>query len=93
MMPKRDSVGYISITNEGNVSFTFKDFYIEIIASKQLKTIKAVKEFDKSNGYIVLATNYGEEYYCLEETIEAMGLSDQINVKEKLSVIDSFVIV
>ena len=93
MMPKRDSVGYISITNEGNVSFSFKDFYIEIVASKQLKTINAVKDFDKSNGYIVLATNYGEEYYCLEETIEAMGLSDQINVREKMSGINSFVIV
>ena len=92
-MPKRDSVGYISITNEGNVSFSFKDFYIEIVASKQLKTINAVKDFDKSNGYIVLATNYGEEYYCLEETIEAMGLSDQINVREKMSGINSFVIV
>ena len=92
-MPKRDSVGYISITNEGNVSFSFKDFYIEIVASKQLKTINAVKDFDKSNGYIVLATNYGEEYYCLEETIEAMGLSDLINVREKMSGINSFAIV
>ena len=92
-MPKKNNIGYISITNEGTVSFAFKDFYIEIIASKQLKTIKSVKEFDKSNGYIVLDTNYGEEYFCLQETIEAMGLSDQINVKEKLSGIDSLVIV
>ena len=75
------------------MSFAFKDFYIEIIASKQLKTIKSVKEFDSSYGYIVLDTNYGEEYFCLQETIEAMGLSDQINVKEKLSGIDSLVIV
>ena len=92
-MPKKINIGYISITNEGTVSFAFKDFYIEIIASKQLKTIKSVKEFDSSNGYIVLDTNYGEEYFCLQETIEAMGLSDQINVKEKLSGIDSLVIV
>lgn len=92
-MPKKNNIGYISITNEGTVSFAFKDFYIEIIASKQLKTIKSVKEFDSSNGYIVLDTNYGEEYFCLQETIEAMGLSDQINVKEKLSGIDSLVIV
>lgn len=89
----KSNVGYISITNEGNVSFSFDDFYIEIIASKQLKTIKSVKEFDKSCGYIVLETNYGEEFYCLEETIEAMGLSDQINVREKLADIDSIVIV
>ena len=92
-MPKKNNIGYISITNEGTVSFAFKDFYIEIIASKQLKTIKSVKEFDSSNGYIVLDTNYGEEYFCLQETIEAMGLSDQINVREKLSGIDSLVIV
>ncbi len=92
-MPKKNNIGYISITNEGTVSFAFKDFYIEIIASKQLKTIKSVKEFDKSNGYIVIDTNYGEEYYCLEETIEAMGLSDQINVREILSGVDLLVIV
>lgn len=91
-MPKKNNVGYISLTNEGNVSFAFSDFYIEIIASKQLKTIKSVKEFDKSNGYIVIDTNYGEEYYCLEETIGAMGLSEQINISEKLSGISSFVI-
>ena len=92
-MPKKNNIGYISITNEGTVSFAFKDFYIEIIASKRLKTIKSVKEFDKSNGYIVLDTNYGEEFYCLEETIDAMDLSDQIDIKEKLSGISSFVII
>lgn len=92
-MPKINSAGYISITNEGNVSFSFEDFYIEIFGSRELKKIKSVKEFDSSNGYIVLDTNYGEEYFCLQETIEAMGLSDQINVKEKLSGIDSLVIV
>lgn len=85
----KKNVGYISITNEGTVSFAFNDFYIEVIASKQLKTINSVKEFDKSNGYIVIDTNYGEEFYCLVETIEDMGLSEQIDVKEKLSGIDS----
>ena len=92
-MLKNNGICYISITNEGNVSFSFNDFYIEIFGSRQLKTIKSVKEYDKSTGCIVIDTNYGEEYYCLEETIEDMGLSDRIDIKEKLSGITSFVIV
>lgn len=92
-MVKNNNVGVISITNEGNVSFSFSDFYIEIFGSRELKKIKSVKEFDKSVGYIVIDTNYGEEFYCLEETIEDMGLSDQIDISEKLSGITSFVVV
>lgn len=90
---KNKNIGYVSITNEGNVSFSFSDFYIELFGSKQLKVIKSVKEYDKSIGYIVIDTNYGEEFYCLEETIEDMGLSELININEKLENINSFFVV
>ncbi len=85
-----NNTGYIKITNEGNISFSFKDFYIEIFGSRELNEIKAVKEYDKKTGYIVLDTNYGEEFFCLEETIEAMGLSEKINVSEKLKSCDKW---
>ncbi len=74
--------GIIKITREGNVSFTFGDFYIEIFGSRELLKIKAVKEFDKKTGYIVLDTNYGEEFYCLSETVDNMDLAHKFNIKE-----------
>ena len=85
-------VDYIKMTNEGNVSFSFQDFYIEVFGSRQLKQIKSVKEYDNEIGYFVLDTNYGEEFYCLKETIEDMGLSDRITIKDKLKHCDMWVI-
>lgn len=81
---KDRNIGIISITDEGNVSFSFREFYIEVFGSRQLKQLLSVKEFNNETGYFVLSTNYGEEFYCLEETLEDMGLSDKILVKEKL---------
>lgn len=81
---RQDDIGYISITNEGNVSFSYQDFYIEIFGSRQLTEIKSVTEYDRETGYIVIDTNYGEEFYCLEETLEEMNLADKVNIKDKL---------
>ncbi|MBQ2892163.1 MAG: hypothetical protein IJE45_04650 [Bacilli bacterium] len=86
------AVGIISITEEGNISFSFQDFYIEIFGSRELKEIKSVKEYDKETGFIVLDTNYGEEFYCLEDTIEGLGLSNEIVVKDKLKNCDKWLI-
>ena len=86
------SVGIISITEEGNISFSFQDFYIEIFGSRELKEIKSVKEYDKETGFIVLDTNYGEEFYCFEDTIEGLGLSNEIVVKDKLKNCDKWLI-
>lgn len=84
--------GIIKITREGNISFKLNAFYIEIFGSAQLERILSVTEFDKETGYIALETNYGEEFYCLSETVDNMDLSHKFNIKEILKDCDGWVL-
>lgn len=85
-------IGYIYINEQNNVTFKFNTTQIDILGSKELKKIYSVKEYDKTDGYIVLDTNYGEEFYCLSETIFQMDLADIINIPKELSAIEKFII-
>lgn len=64
--------------------------HITITASKILTDIVSVVEFD-STGYIVINTNYGEEYIDLEYEIEKKGLNK--NILSKIKDIDKLEVI
>ena len=88
-----NNYGAIKITDEGNISFKYKAFYLEVFGSRQLENIISITEFDKETGYIALEINYGEEFYCLSETVEDMGLSDKFNINEILKDCEGWVLI
>lgn len=88
---KTNRAGYVYLDSMGNVCFQIGAFHIELIASKILTEIKSVKECDKT-GYIVLDTNYGEEFYNIGEAIEELGLSETYNVEELISSVSTWVV-
>lgn len=84
---KRKAYVYMDVV--GNVCFQIGAFHIEYTASNELTEIKGVLEYTKT-GYVVIDTNYGEEFYDFEHTLKEMGLSERYNIKEIMSSIDAW---
>lgn len=74
------NIAYVYMDKVGNVCFQIGDFHIEYIASKQLTKIKSVLEY-KDTGYVVIDTNYGEEFYDFQYTLEQKGLASNIDIE------------
>lgn len=82
--------GYIYINSLNNVVICFNDITIEYIGSQLLKEIKSILKFDKKIGYLEIETNYGEEFYCLKETLKDLNLENKIDLRLKLKNIQGF---
>lgn len=81
------NIGYVYMDRVGNVCFQIGDFHIEYIASKILTKINGVIEYDNT-GYVVLDTNYGEEFYDFQYTLEEKGLANKFDINNIMSSID-----
>lgn len=90
------NVGIIYITNEGNIGFDFNDKHFEVRGFSQLKELKSVLMYDKVTGFIMVDTNYGEEFFELFEVPDVKGILKDIQeqfvtfLKKELSLVDSF---
>ena len=73
----------------GNVCFQIGDFHIEYIASAILTQIKGVLEYDNT-GYVVIDTNYGEEFYDFSYTLERMGIADKFDIKNIMNSVSNW---
>lgn len=85
----KKNYGTVTINSQNNVVFRFNDITIEYFGGGMLTDILRVNEFDK-DGYVSLEMNYGEETYYFPETLENLGLLDNIDLKKKLSNIEEF---
>lgn len=68
----------------GNVCFQVGDLHLEVVASALLTDIYSVIEFDNT-GYIVINTNYGEEFYDLSEILGDLNLSRYYCIEDLMS--------
>lgn len=83
------SVAKVYADGIGNVCFDLGKLHLEFIASAILTEIKGVLEYDKT-GYIVIDTNYGEEFYDLGEAIKELGIDKYYDISEIMSSITNW---
>ena len=76
----------------GNVCFDIGKFHLEVIASAILTEIKSVLHYDDT-GYIVIDTNYGEEFYSIPEHLHYLGLDGVYDIKKMMQSISGWKIV
>lgn len=94
----KSNVGIIYITNEGNVGFELGNKHYEVRGFTSLIEIKDVLEYSKDTGFLMIDTNYGEEFFEFYEIPEVGGTQQEIEnyfvsyLKEALSKIDKFVV-
>ena len=67
---------YLYLVDDGYMAFESEQAFIKFLVSKKLTAINAIKEYD--NGYVVIDTNYGEDYIDLSAIVDEIGL--QINL-------------
>ena len=66
---------YLYLADDGYMAFESEQAFLKFLVPKKLTTINAIKEYD--NGYVVIDTNYGEDYIDLNAIVDEIGL--QIN--------------
>lgn len=75
------NIAKVYLDMAGHVCFQIGSFHIEYIALHGLTDINSVKEYDDT-GYVVLDTNYGEEFYDIGSDIEELGLGSVYDIKQ-----------
>mgnify|MGYP007089577542 FL=1 len=75
------NIAKVYLDMAGHVCFQIGSFHIEYIALHGLTDINSVKEYDDT-GYVVLDTNYGEEFYDIGADIEELGLGSVYDIKQ-----------
>ena len=75
------NIAKVYLDMAGHVCFQIGSFHIEYIALHGLTDINSVKEYDDT-GYVVLNTNYGEEFYDIGSDIEELGLGSVYDIKQ-----------
>ena len=98
---KKSKIGVIYITNEGNFGFDFGDKHYEVMGTPQLTELKKVLDYDKATGFLMVDTNYGEEFFEFFEEVDTAG-ADSLYVgmvsyvstflREALAEVDAFII-
>ena len=71
---------HLYLESEGYMAFDSGHNYLKFLVPKQLTTINEIKNHD--DGYLVINTNYGEEYIDLKAITEEINLNitfDNIN--------------
>jgi len=84
--------GKIFINDLGNIQFEIGLLHLEFFGSRILTDIYDVKEFDDT-GYIVLNTNYGEEFFDLGEELEDLGLTSYYDIQHLMTHIEKWEVV
>jgi len=64
---------YLYMEAEGYMAFEAEQHFLKFLVPKQLTTINEIKSYD--NGYLVMDTNYGEEYIDLNTIADEINLS------------------
>ena len=75
------NIAKVYLDMAGHVCFQIGSFHIEYIALHGLTDINSVEEYDDT-GYVVLNTNYGEEFYDIGSDIEELGLGSVYDIKQ-----------
>ena len=63
---------YLYLADDGYMAFESEQTFLKFLVSKRLTAINAIKEYD--NGYVVIDTNYGEDYIDLNAIADEIGL-------------------
>jgi len=63
---------HLYIENEGYMTFDTRDIFLKFLVPKILTTINRIIEYD--DGYLVIDTNYGEEYVDLKAIASEIDL-------------------
>jgi len=64
---------HLYLENEGIIAFESNQIFFKFVVPKKLTTINKIKTYD--DGYLVMDTNYGEEY------VDLKAVADEINLK------------
>jgi hypothetical protein len=64
---------YLYLSSEGYMVFETVHNFLKFLVPKNLTSLHEIKTYD--NGYIVVETNYGEEY------IDLAAIADEINLR------------
>ena len=81
------NTGLVYADGKGSICFTIGDFHIEFPASAILTEINEVTGHD-NQGYIVIDTNYGDEFFSFSEALKDMGILDQYDIKSIMDSVD-----
>lgn len=84
----------LGFTPENNIYVQFGERYIEMFGAACLSFINGVKEWDAA-GYMVVDTNYGDEYYEINEFLKLLFTDAEIqsmNLLNPLETVESFTI-
>jgi hypothetical protein len=63
---------HLYLENEGFMAFESNQIFFKFVVPKKLTAINEIKTYD--NGYLVLDTNYGEEYIDLKAVADEIDL-------------------
>lgn len=63
---------YLYLVESGYMAIESEQAFLKFLVPKKLTAINAIKEYD--NGYVVIDTNYGEDYIDLNSIVEEIGL-------------------
>ena len=69
--------GYLSVWEPGYLMLDSEEIRLKFMVPKKLTSINHITEQDA--GYVVIDTNYGEEYVDLESVIEEIGINVDIS--------------
>ena len=64
---------YLYLADEGYMAFEADHAFFKFLVPKRLTTVNAVKTYD--DGYVVIDTNYGEEYIDLKAIADEVAIS------------------
>ena len=64
--------GYLSVSEPGYLTVDSEEIKLKFMVPKKLMTINYISEQD--SGYVVIDTNYGEEYVDLDSVVKGLGL-------------------
>lgn len=68
---------YLYLTPEGYMVFETKQNFLKFLVPKKLTALHEIKTYD--DGYLVVETNYGEEYIDLNAIAEEINLRMDFN--------------
>ena len=68
---------YLYLADDGYMAFESEQAFLKFLVPKKLTTVNAIKEYD--NGYVVIDTNYGEDYIDLNSIVNEIGMEANFN--------------
>ena len=65
-------VARLYMDTEGYMAFETDKYFLKFLVPKQLVSINKIKTYD--DGYMIIDTNYGEEYIDLKSIADEIGI-------------------